>query len=65
MLEARVQVDERSAASVTGQVSDPQAGAVSAPLLEAVTVAKTFGATRALRDASFELRAGEVHALVG
>ena len=28
-------------------------------------MAKTFGATRALRDASFELRAGEVHALVG
>jgi len=37
----------------------------SAVLLEARAVAKTFGATRALRNASFELRAGEVHALVG
>jgi ABC-type sugar transport system ATPase subunit len=34
-------------------------------LIEAVSVAKAFGATRALRDASFDLRAGEVHALVG
>ena len=39
------------------------AGAVR--LVEAVEVAKSFGATRALRSASFELRAGEVHALVG
>lgn len=28
-------------------------------------LAKAFGATRALRDCSFELRAGEVHAIVG
>jgi ABC-type sugar transport system ATPase subunit len=50
---------------VTGQVADSQAGSSPAALLEAVAVAKTFGATRALRDASFDLRAGEVHALVG
>ena len=28
-------------------------------------IAKAFGPTQALREASFELRAGEVHALVG
>ena len=28
-------------------------------------MAKAFGATQAIVDASFELRAGEVHALVG
>ena len=34
-------------------------------LVEVTQMAKAFGATQALRDASFELRAGEVHALVG
>lgn len=34
-------------------------------LLTARDVAKRFGATQALRGASFELRAGEVHVLVG
>ena len=34
-------------------------------LIEARTMAKAFGATRALRNASFELRKGEIHALVG
>jgi ABC-type sugar transport system ATPase subunit len=34
-------------------------------LLRLESVAKAFGPTQALRDASFELRAGEVHALVG
>ena len=36
-----------------------------AALLRVDNVAKAFGATQAVRDASFELRAGEVHALVG
>jgi ABC-type sugar transport system ATPase subunit len=36
-----------------------------APLLRVTDVAKAFGATQAVRDASFELRAGEVLALVG
>jgi rhamnose transport system ATP-binding protein len=35
------------------------------PLLRAEHVAKSFAGVQALRDASFELRAGEVHALVG
>jgi ABC-type sugar transport system ATPase subunit len=34
-------------------------------LLRAASVAKAFGATQALADCSFELRAGEIHALVG
>jgi ABC-type sugar transport system ATPase subunit len=44
---------------------DARDGETPAMLIEAVAVAKSFGATRALRNASFELRAGEVHALVG
>lgn len=40
--------------------------AVAQPALLAVSkVSKAFGATQALTDGSFELRAGEVHALVG
>jgi len=35
------------------------------PLLRAEHVAKSFAGVQALRDASFDLRAGEVHALVG
>ena len=35
------------------------------PLLKAVNITKSFGAVNALKEASFELRAGEVHALVG
>jgi ABC-type sugar transport system ATPase subunit len=42
-------------------------GALKAPefLVRVEHAAKAFGATRALKDCSFELRAGEVHALVG
>jgi ABC-type sugar transport system ATPase subunit len=35
------------------------------PLVKVTGLAKAFGATRALRDCSFELRPGQVHALVG
>jgi inositol transport system ATP-binding protein len=37
----------------------------TAPLLEARGVGKSFGGVHALRDVSLELRAGEVHALMG
>jgi rhamnose transport system ATP-binding protein len=38
---------------------------VATPLLEAAAITKSFAGVRALRRVSFDLRAGEVHALVG
>jgi len=42
-----------------------EAAAGPAPLLRVIDVAKTFGATVALRRCSLELLGGEVHALIG
>jgi ABC-type sugar transport system ATPase subunit len=40
-------------------------GGPESTLLQVFNVAKAFGATQAVRDCSFDLRPGEVHALVG
>jgi ABC-type sugar transport system ATPase subunit len=49
----------------TEQSSGDLTQSSSAPLLRVTNVAKAFGPTQAVRDASFELHAGEVLALVG
>jgi ABC-type sugar transport system ATPase subunit len=48
-----------------GTTARPSEDSERATLLRVTNVAKAFGPTQAVRDASFELRAGEVHALVG
>ena len=44
---------------------DDAVSAVGQPVLAVSHVSKSFGSTRALRDVSLDLRAGEIHSLVG
>jgi ABC-type sugar transport system ATPase subunit len=63
--------EERVGAPLSPAPAPPADAAATAPgetptvLVRMTGMAKAFGATQALRDSSFELRAGEVHALVG
>lgn len=55
-------------ANATSSANPPPVtpGAGSAPSIVSVSsVSKSFGETRALREVSFEARAGEIHAIVG
>ena len=62
----RSRVPEEPLSSPSQSRSASAADGTPAQVLIRVTgMAKAFGATQALRDCSFELRAGEVHALVG
>jgi ABC-type sugar transport system ATPase subunit len=48
-----------------GTAFGPPGDSGQPPLLRVAGLAKAFGPTQAVREATFELRAGEVHALVG
>jgi ABC-type sugar transport system ATPase subunit len=51
--------------SLTASRPDPTPAGVDAPTLRIGGLSKTFPGTRALIDASLEIRPGEVHALIG
>jgi ribose transport system ATP-binding protein len=51
--------------SLTASLPDPAHPGVDAPTLRITGLSKTFPGTRALVDASLEIRPGEVHALIG
>ena len=51
--------------SNTGPITESASARAATPLIEMVGIDKTFPGVRALHNARFELRAGEVHALMG
>lgn len=54
-----------SATQALGSGSGALAKIAAHPLLEAVGIEKSYGATRVLRGVDFRVRAGEIHALLG
>ncbi|TIV04883.1 MAG: sugar ABC transporter ATP-binding protein, partial [Mesorhizobium sp.] len=50
---------------VAGNVSAAAQSSTRTPLIDAANVEKSYGATRVLRGVSFQVRAGEIHALLG
>src|SRR3954447_5610302 len=57
---------DRRNVSVAAQMAATRNGHAPAPPVLSITgLSKTFGTTRALIDASLDIRPGEIHALVG
>src|SRR4051812_25410052 len=63
--ETRSHNEHRAAMSAALQQAPVPEGSSPAPVLRLAGLSKTFGATRALVDASLDIRPGEIHALVG
>ena len=66
--ETRTYTDDRLGGRAMSAAVQPAAtrnGSRPAPVLQIDGLSKTFGATRALVDASLDIRPGEIHALVG
>jgi ribose transport system ATP-binding protein len=57
--------EHRDMSAVTQQAPAPNGTGPTRPVLRIDGLSKSFGATRALIDASLDIRPGEIHALVG